>query len=252
MTAPASVPRRTSTQKVLAVLEVLPRTTRISEVAQLAHLPVSTVHRILAESVSAKWVAVNDHQYLPGPKMLSLVRGMDADRGAAQLAYEPLRELCERTGYTVHLAFRHGGSAVYALKLEGRRSYLMRSRVGDSLALHTTAIGKSVLALLPEQEVRDYVEQSGLPRLTDATITDGDALLEHLARVRRRAWAMDDGENEEQTRCVGAPVVNDRGLPLGGVSLSALAFDLPMETAHRLAVKVMKAARQVSAALASA
>jgi DNA-binding IclR family transcriptional regulator len=125
----------------------------------------------------------------------------------------------------------------------------MRSRIGATLPLHCTAIGKSILAALPDDEVRRISSRSGLPRRMPHTLTTPDALLANLASVRARGWALDDEENMTRVRCVGAVVLNHRGEPIGGVSVSGLSFDMARAQVARLAPMVVRTAREVSAAL---
>src|SRR5690606_8045973 len=134
-------------------------------------------------------------------------------------------------------------------KLEGRRPYQMPSRVGMSLRLHSTAIGKSILAHLPEDEVRAIAERTGLSPLTPNTLATTEDLLEHLVRVRAAGYAVDEEENVPGVLCVGAPVFDHTGQVLGGISISALAMDMSRADLELLAPEVVKAAREVSSAL---
>jgi IclR family acetate operon transcriptional repressor len=239
----------TAIAKLVALVEALPDHDRVKSLAEATRLPQSTTHRILSQLVELGWVHVSDRSYVPGPRLLALSRRIDADATLTRVAMEPVRRLSTNTGYTVHFALLHGDVSVYAIKTEGRRAYLMRSRVGDELALHRTAIGKAILATLPEAQVRQIAERTGLTGATTATITQVDALIEHLAQVRHRGWALDDEENEEHTRCVGAAALDPAGNAVGAVSLSALVFDLPLDLAHRLGRQVVATANEISAAL---
>ncbi len=239
----------TAIEKVVAVLEALPDHNRVKSLSEATGLPPSTTHRIVNQLAELGWVHASDRSYAPGPRLLSLVRRIDADSALARIASDAVRRLSAHTGYTVHFGVLHGDVAVYAIKKEGRRAYLMRSRVGDQLPLHSTAIGKAILASLPEPQVRQIAERTGLPAATTNTITQVDALIEHLAEVRHRGWALDDEENEEHTRCVGAAVLDPAGHVVGGVSLSALVFDMPLDAARRLAGTVVATAKEISAAL---
>lgn len=236
--------------KTVAVLEALIECRRLSAIARETGLPISTTHRVLQELVSLGWVGEDeDRDYLPGPRLLALAGRASDDSDIARTGRPALRRLCERTGYTVHFAVRHGDEAVYVDKLDGRRAYRMRSRVGLSLPLHSTAIGKAVLAYLPDEDVRAIAGRTGLPRRTPNTITEVSALLRHLDQVRRERFACDDEENELHTRCVGAVVVDHRDVPVGAVSLSSLAFDLDRRQVRRFAPLVIRTAEEVSAAL---
>lgn len=241
---------RSAIEKVVAVAEALGQEHRLSEIARITGLPTSTVHRILQELVGFGWAREgDDRSYRVGIRLLSLADRAGDDSEVARIARPILRSLCERTGHTVHLAVRQGDEAVYVDKLDGRRIYQMRSRIGLSISLHSTAIGKALLARLPDDEVRRIAQRTGLPARTARTITDVPTLLAHLAGVRRVNFAVDDEENEAHTRCFGAAVVDHRGLPIGGLSVSSLAFDLDVAQIRRFAPLVVGAAHDVSVAL---
>ncbi|MGH3716987.1 MAG: IclR family transcriptional regulator [Micromonosporaceae bacterium] len=240
----------TAIAKMVAVLEALDGHRRLSAIARATGLSTSTVHRILQELVGLGWVREGEERdYLIGPGLLRLAgRGAD-DSDIARLARPVLRTLGDRTGYTVHFGLRHGDEAVYVDKLEGRGGYGMRSRIGDAMPLHCTAIGKAVLSALDDDEVRLIVTRSGAPARTPKTLTTAEALLADLALVRTRGWSVDDEENHPRIRCVGAVVKDHRGLPVGAISVSGLVFDMEREHIARLAPLVVRTAQQVSSAL---
>ena len=218
----------------------------------MSSLPVSTVHRILQELVELGWARDDGERgYLLGSRLLSVAGRASEDTTVARVARPLLRELCQRTGHTLHLAVRQGDEAVYIDKLEGRRAYQMRSRIGVAIALHCTAIGKALMANLTEEEVRLIAARTGLPQRTKATIVDVDELLGHLRQVRERGFAVDNEENEMQTRCIGAVVIDHRNVPIGGLSLSSLVFDLDEQGVRQQAPLVRSAARDLSTALGS-
>lgn len=110
-------------------------------------------------------------------------------------------------------------------------------------------IGKSALAALPEDQVRAIIARTGLARRTDRTHTTLDALLTDLSTTRERGWALDDGENEDLLRCVGAAIVDAGGRAIGGVSVSALEFEVPDWRLDGIAEHVREAARSISVSL---
>ncbi|GGL22042.1 IclR family transcriptional regulator [Planomonospora parontospora] len=239
-----------SIDKALTVLEAIAEHHRVTDIAAETGVSKSTVHRILQSLVEWGFARTDGNGgYEPGPRILTLAgRVMNRFDPAGQ-ASGALSALHERIGYTTHFAIRSGDEAVYVSKLEGRRPYQMPSRVGMSLRLHCTAIGKAVLAWLPADEVRAICARTGLPRMTPGTLTEVDALLAHLAVVRSRGYALDDEENHPEILCVGAPVFDHTGRVLGGISISALAMDMDREGLERLAPEVVAAAREVSLAL---
>lgn len=246
-TAPSAI------AKLVMVIETLTAEHRLSDISRATNLPTSTVHRILQELVQLGWVhETDDRGYALGARLLGLVGQAGDESQLARLGRPIISTLNEQTGHTIHLAVRQGDEAVYVDKLDGRRAYQMRSRIGLSIPLHCTAIGKAVLAALPDEDVLEIARRTGLPRRTQHTITESDELLRHLRTVRRLGFAIDDQENELHTRCIGAAIVDSRGAPIGGVSLSSLAFDLDKKKVSRTAPLVLAAANSLSEALGAA
>jgi DNA-binding IclR family transcriptional regulator len=86
--------------------------------------------------------------------------------------------------------------------------------------LHCTALGKAILAYLPEERVREIIDTHGLPERTDATITDEEELFDELEGIRDRGYARDMEERVAGLLCVAAPIRNLDGDPLGAISVS--------------------------------
>jgi IclR family transcriptional regulator, acetate operon repressor len=217
----------TSVEKAMRILEALavpdgPH--RLMDVAERAAVPRSTAYRVLA-TLAAEGFAENcgEGRYGVGGRLSGLgaqiVSVVSAGVGPA------LRRLQQGAGgNTVHLAVRVGDHAVYLHKVDSDKPYEMRSRVGNELLLHCTAIGKAILAHLPPEEVDAVVASAGLRARTPATIIDLRALYAELAAVRERGYAVDDEENEATVRCIGAAVLDRAGRPRGGVSISTVTF----------------------------
>ena len=240
----------TAISKVTAVVEALASERRIADIGRVTGLPGSTVHRILRELVDLGWARDDGERgYLLGARFLSLAGQASNRNTLSRIAHPILRDLGGHTGHTVHFALLSGDEAVYIDKIEGRGSYHMRSRIGLAVPLHCTAIGKAILAAMSEKELRATLDRTGTERRTEHTITDRAALVEHLAAIRKQGYAVDDEENELHTRCIGTVVIDHRGLPLGGISLSALAFDLDRDRAGRVAPLVVAAGVAVSQAI---
>jgi IclR family acetate operon transcriptional repressor len=238
-----------SIDKTLTVLELLAQHSRVTDIATGSGLPKSTVHRILQSLVARRFARTDGNGgYLPGPRILTLAGMVMQNFDPAQQAASILRHLRDRTGLAVHFAIRAGDEAVYVAKLDGRRSYQMRSRVGMSIALHTTAIGKMILANLPLEECEATIARVPLTAMTEHSITSLDELRRQLAEARRDGYAVDRGENDPGICCIGAAVFDHTGAVLGGVSVSALSFDLDAADPAVIAA-VLHAARQTSLAL---
>jgi IclR family acetate operon transcriptional repressor len=178
MSSPTTTQSPSAIAKLVAVAEALVKQRRLSRIANTAGLPISTVHRILQELVAHGWVREGEeHDYVLGPALIRLAARAADDSDLARAARPALRALCERTGYTVHFGVRQGDEVVYLDKLEGRGAYGIRSQIGASISLHCTAMGKAILAALPDAEVRRIAARTGLPRRMPNTLTAAEALL---------------------------------------------------------------------------
>jgi IclR family acetate operon transcriptional repressor len=114
--------------------------------------------------------------------------------------------------------------------------------------MHSSGIGKALLAWYPEERARDIIARQGLPKFTTLTLTTETALLCDLARTRERGFAIDDQERAEGMRCVAAPVFNAHGEPVAGLSVSGPAFRMGLSDANRIGALVRATADLVTEA----
>jgi IclR family transcriptional regulator, acetate operon repressor len=225
-------------EKTLAVLDALAvRADRLADIAARAGVPRSTAHRILQRLVDRGYARpAGDGRYVAGPRVLALAGDAlaELDRVRTRPVLEALRD---DVGHTVHFALLTGAEATYVEKLEARDSgYQMASRVGMRLALHTTAIGKAILAALPDDERRAVLRGRG--RMAHSEVE----------RIRALGYAVDDQQNERNVRCVGAAVLDQAGRPIGAVSVSALTLDLSLDDVPSVGQRVAAAAAELSQA----
>jgi DNA-binding IclR family transcriptional regulator len=157
-----------------------------------------------------------------------------------------LIELRDFAQETVHLVVMDQGHVAYVDKVECSKAVRMHSAVGDRALVHCTAVGKAMLAFMPQEDVERILDDHGLPARTPQTITDRGRLREELKKVRRLGYAVDDIENEEGIRCLGAPIFDHQGRPAAALSVSGPAYRLSMERTLELAEGVMETAFMVS------
>jgi DNA-binding IclR family transcriptional regulator len=243
-----------SLEKGLAVLDVLARSPTPLPARALARtlkFARPSVYRLLASLVEHGYVTRMDERggYRLGFKLLDLGQRVLQTTDRLQAARSALPELHARCRETAHLAVPEGGRMVYLDKLEGAGPFCTNSRIGASVPMHCTALGKSVLAFLPIATVEAIVAEHGLPRRTPRTLVTWAALDRELARVRRRGYAIDDVEMEDDVRCVGAPVFDYRGTPVAALSVSAPTSRMPLARAHAVGAILAERARAASRAM---
>ncbi|MFD9411132.1 IclR family transcriptional regulator [Streptomyces sp. NPDC059989] len=221
---------------------------RLADVTAAAAVPKSSTFRILASLVEQGFVRQEgESRYGVGPRL----RGLSAlvSGGEPASVERVLGELRESTGQTVHLALRSGETITYIRKLESEQPFRTASRVGMRMPLHSTAIGKSILARLPDEEVRELIAAAGLPPRTARTLTTAAALRAQLVEIRGRGFALDDEENEPTIRCIGAAIVGADGRPIGGVSVTTVTFLVSREEIESYAPALRVAAEALAALL---
>jgi len=239
-----------ASEKTLLVLEAALTHSRFTEVVEATGLAKATTHRILSTLVDRHFVTVDrDGSYLPGPKILSLAGRALLRIDISAIAKPFVEQLVGRVQCTVHLAAVNGDEIVYLIRADSDKPYTMPSRVGLSVPLHSTGIGKTVLASFTDDQFDRFVARAGLPRRTEHTFTVPDALLAELARVRRLGYALDREENVPGIGCVAAPIRDHTGTVAYGVSISTLLLEHTFEQIEAMAPLAVACAAEISTAL---
>ncbi|HXX39048.1 MAG TPA: IclR family transcriptional regulator [bacterium] len=174
----------------------------------------------------------NGASYRLGPCVFEL-RGPAQEGILPDVALPALRDLATKTRETVKLAVASGGRALVVYAIESPRVLRARSDFSAVGLLHGSAVGKALLAFLPEDEARRAL-RAPLQRLTPKTIIRPQALQAELQRVRRRGWSFDDEETDPGVRCVGAPILTPDGFAAGSISVSGPVIRLTDSVIPRL------------------
>ena len=145
-----------------------------------------------------------NRRYALGSRLIPL--GEVAGAMLGTWARPVLEGLVSELGESANLAALDGDRAVYIGQVPSKHSMRMFTEVGRRVNLHSTGVGKAILSLLPDEEVRALVARAGMPAQTPHTITDVDALITALHRIRRDGYSIDEGEQEVGVRCVAVPI----------------------------------------------
>jgi DNA-binding IclR family transcriptional regulator len=237
--------------RALAILDALAKVrgeASLSEIAEAVHMHKSTVHRLMMSLERHRIIAREPASggYRLGLHLFELGSAAVAQFNVRDRARHYLEAMVNETDETVHLCVLDDGEALYLDKVEPSRSIRMSSRIGLRNPAHCTAVGKVMMAWLSEQEVEAIVHRHGLRRFTAKTITTLAGLRAELKKVRERGYAVDNEENEDGVRCVGAAVRDHSGFPAAAVSISAPSFRMPMDKIQVFAQVVCSAAKDLS------
>src|SRR6266581_7807485 len=190
----------TALQRGLRLLHLFsesPQGLTAKEVAGLSRLPVSTVHRFLANLVTAGFLNRDEEGiHHLGIACFSIGQAAVRQLDIRRLSLPYLRELNQQTRETIHLTVRHGLSAVYVEKLDSPEPLRIYSRIGAAVPLHCTGVGKVMLAYMPPDKLSAILPQLEFRRLTENSIGNLQELQTHLQKVRKNGYACDLEENE--------------------------------------------------------
>jgi len=236
--------------RLLHLFSEAPRGLTAKQVAGLSRLPVSTVHRFLANLVTAGFLNRDgEGTHSLGIACFSIGQAAVGQLDIRRLSLPYLRELNQQTRETIHLTVRHGLSAVYVEKLDSPEPLRIHSRIGAAVPLYCTAVGKVMLAYMPEDEQQRILPELNLQRQTSNSVGNLQELKTELYRVRKNGYACDLEENERHIRCVAAPIWDHTGSVQSSLSITAPTVRMPVARLRQLAPMIQRAGLQISVEL---
>jgi DNA-binding IclR family transcriptional regulator len=237
--------------RALALLDALSQQgpdLALGEISQSLKLHKSTAHRLIMVLERHRLLERNSRtgRYRLGLKLFELGTKAVSQLDLREQARPFLERVVLETGETVHLCIYDDGEVVYVDKVEPARSVRLASSVGRRNPAYCTAVGKAIMAYLPEAQIEDAVRKHGLHPLTTKTVSTLAEFKTELERIRERGYSIDDEENEEGVSCVGAVVRGFDGDPVAAISVSGPTFRLGKEKVAMIAQSVIAAAEGLS------
>ncbi|MGE5554614.1 MAG: IclR family transcriptional regulator [Betaproteobacteria bacterium] len=224
---PASAPTIQVLAKAAAILSAFsteqPSLT-LAQIAAQTHLPKTTAHRLLVNLSRLGFVAPHPQQenlYTLGPRLLELGGVALASFDLRQALAPHLDELQRNVRHTVLVAILVDDHLLYIDRRESHYSLAVTSQIGSRRPPTFGAIGKVILAFLPEAEVDRLLMAHPLVALTPSTVTDPDAYRNTLSQVRRQGYAVEDSEVLEGVVGVAAPVFDQFGRVAAAIGVAA-------------------------------
>jgi len=240
--------------KALGLLVLLgdePRGASAAELSRRAELPFSTTYRLLGSLTRDGFVDYepDGRRYHLGLRVFQLGQRVSNHHGFAGTALPILRRVTEETGEATILSVRDGNHHLTVNKVDGPQTFRVTSDPGHLGALHTTSVGKALVAFADDATRRQLVEELELEPLTDLSITDRDAFRTEIELVRKRGYATMDEENELGMRAVAVPIFNSQGYAFASLATAVPVFRMSMEALVALVPLLQSAAAELSARL---
>ena len=214
--------------KIFAVLEYFVETGTArksiasADLARALPFARTTVHRILYSLEKLGYVERDEvrSRYQLSPKFFELTGPAVHFRRLQTISKGVMQSLLLRFGETVNLGMLEDGQVAYIEVLQSPSALRIAAIPGERNPVHCTALGKAMLAFLPQNEVDSILEHHPPVRRTPKTITQRRHLLEHLGSIREHAVALDMEENLSGVICAAAPVFDQSGRVIAGISVS--------------------------------
>ena len=213
-------------ERMMSLIDALADTAEpmsLKALSRLTGLHPSTAHRILAAMTQSRLVdRCEAGTYGLGIRFLELGNVVKSRFSIRDTALPVMQELHEALGEAVNLGIRDKDEIVYLERTSSGRSLVrVVYLIGARAPLHLTSLGKLFLAADSAANIRAYAERTGLPGKTPHSLTSFEQLEKELETIRRDDLAYDNEEAELGLRCIAAPIRNDEGTVVAGLSISA-------------------------------
>lgn len=249
---PEPTPGVPALERALTVLECIAQSRKgfsVSELSRRLTLPKSSVHLILRTFERRGYLQKQPTggRYRFGLKLMSLghlaLDGVELRDEARPI----LQRLVLATGLTAHLGILERGEMVIIERVDAATPVRVVSFVGRRMKVHSTAVGKALLAFLPPESQNAPLGLAPLEPQNERTITSPDDFRRELEQVRRQGYAFCDQEDELGVRAVGAPILSADGSALAAISIVGTSGQLALDRVAAIGAAVRGAADEISA-----
>ena len=234
--------------KFLSLFDETRPTIDVPTISTMLNLPKSTVYRYLATLKSQGLIEEDSKpgHYRLGLKILELSWIARKHLDILNIARPVMEELAKKTQESVFLFVVHGQRATCIEGIESAHPLRLTFERGRTLFLHAGASAKVLMAYLDEEEQDKIIREVGLPKLTEYTITEPEKLKAELRDIRKRGYAVSHGEVDPTTRAIGAPILDEHGRIIAGLSVAGPKHRLDETKLKRFIPLVIEAANRIA------
>jgi DNA-binding IclR family transcriptional regulator len=235
--------------KAVAVLEAIAVSDtpmRFRDLTNCIDQPRGTLHRQVSNLLEEGLLEINaDQSYSLGFRFLKFAARAWSSNGFREIAEPHLKALHELTGETIHLGILKGAEVIYLDKVESRQAVRMHSQVGNSSPCYCTGVGKAGLSALPDAEILARLSDVNFNQFTSTTLISPQAIISEIEEIRASGNAFDREEHEPGIHCIAAPVFTEDRSVVGGLSVTAPCYRVPVDKLEAWAADVRNAAKAI-------
>lgn len=236
--------------KALRVLELVAEQGQyvsLHTICKSSGIPKTTTFRYLQTLVQAGFL---DHdrvrdRYSVGHRFRSIAEADTSLNRLRQIARPYMQGLLDSFDETVNLAVAAENQVVYIDIVDSTRPLRIQARIGARHPMHSTALGKAMLAYMPSAERQAYFDHP-LTEMTGRTMLEQQEIERQLRQIVKTGYSTETGENEDEAMCIGAPILDTENYPIAAISISAPLHRMSREKAVEVGAVVASAAQAVS------
>lgn len=237
------------TIEVLNLLAKAENPMTLTDISHQINMPMSSTFELLYTLVQKDVVEIDNKvtkTFKLGIKIFEIGVSVAKKMDLHNVARPIMEKLSSETSETVFLAVADHGYVIYLDRVEANSSITTNVGLGASCPMHTTGIGKALLASFPNEKVSQITGTGKLQTRTPFSIGHYDELIVELNRIRKRGFSIDDRENEIEIFCVAAPIYDRVGAPIAAVSIASIFSRMNDERVNHLGRLITKAALEIS------
>ena len=241
-----------SLEKGIKILELLIQNGElsVSEAARLMDTNRAGSHRFISTLKDLGYVEKNgNNKYQPTLKIMKLATKVANRFEIRRIARPYMHKLSMKYKETINLGFFKNYEIIHLDKIDSLEVLRMDSALGDKAPAYCTALGKAILAFLPDHELVNYLENIELKLLAPNTITDKDRFMSELSKIRKDGYAIDDEEMAMGLRCIAAPIFDHNAYPAFALSISGPSMRQTHRILEAMETDIMQTASELSTIL---
>lgn len=227
--------------------------TGISEISRRLGMPKSMVFRIVQTLEKMRFLerSRDPRKLQLGPVLFRLGFLVRQQFELRRIALPVIQRLARETDETVHLSVPdlEALRAVTIETVESSQPIRSTTRVGYVGYLHAGATRKCILAFLSEDVWEDVIHKVGLPKITDKTITDPEALRKDLRTIREQGYSFTAEEMDYGSAGVAAPIFDYTGALVGSITVSGPSYRFVEGRTEQIIALAKAAAAEISGLL---
>lgn len=209
-------------------------------------IPTPNLYRHLDVLInSGLLVRTRRSYYLPHPSFLKLLEPYSAQEVLGSIVRPILEQAARQIPATLHFGVLEADMVTYVAKVDHPKMDLF-TKENMQLEAYCSAIGKVLLATLPQNDLDEYLSAFEFPRLTDNTITDPKEIRREIAKTKRRGFGVDNREIREDLVCIAVPATLRDGTTIGAVSAASTRTDLAGSPRKEIVAQLNGLARKIA------